>query len=530
MNTPRIFISAALLLLAWLPVTAAETTGELEGLLVSGEPSLVQNVAFTAPSKSGGMRVFWIEGQGRRDIGQQFTVETAFEARQLAVQINAGTDGFDAQAPMKLTFAKADGGRAQPGDVLAEFTGMLSGGSEKPSSGKWLVFSFPAVEFQPGRYVFVLQYTEPGAKGRSLVLNVSTVANDYAQGKGVMSDSSDPGKFNFGVPVCFILSSSLPGSGQGATLEPRTLKVDSRGGADYTSLQAAAAAARPGDIISLAPGSGPYREALEVTQSGTANAPIIIEGNGELITGFDPLTGFQRQGDTYVCAIPVPFPYVLTYQGERLRQDAATGQFSKYAELSEDKQSIRLLPGVSPEGWEVSTRTYVVKIWNVSHHIYRNLRASGALNDGFNLHGVGDGLVFENIEGFHCLDEGFSAHDDIRCEIRKGAFYGNDNGIVNIARSFMAASDVDIHDNLGWGLYLLECGAILDNFTVRDNGVAQIILADADVTWTRVTAATPAWTTRPWVTYNESTGKEAQPNPLVTDSRTKLDGSLPTLL
>ena len=414
--------------------------------------------------------------------------------------------------------------------MVAEFTGTLTGSSDKPSSGKWLVFDFPAVAFEPGRYVFLLQYTEPGSKGRSLVLNVSTSANDYAGGKGVMSDANNPSKLNFGLPVCFILSSSLPNSGAGASLEPRTLKVDQRGGADYTSLKAAAPACGPGDTISIVPGSGPYREVLEITKSGQTDAPIIIEGNGELVTGFEPLTGFQKHGDSYVCEIPVAFPFVLTYQGERLRQDAATGQFDRFAKISEDKQSIQLLPGVSPEGWEVSTRTDVVKVWNVSYHTYRNLKASGAQNDAYNLHGVGDNLIFENIEGFHSLDEGFSAHDDIRCEIRKGSFYENDNGIVNIADSFMAASDISIYDNLGYGLFLLECGADLNRINVQGNGVAQIILADADVNWTQITATTPSWSARPWVTYKESAGKDFQGNPLVVDSRTKMDGSLPTLL
>jgi len=528
MRTPKILIPLSLLLLAQLSIQAADAKSEFTCSLSSGEPQITKDVAFTSPSKTGGMRVFWIQGQGGRNLGQQFRVESAFEARQLAVQINSGTDGFDAKAPFKLSFAKADGS-PQPGATLAEFTGIVTS-KEIPSSGKWLSFSFPAVSFAPGQYVFLLQYTEPGTKGRSLVLNVSTNTGDYSGGKGVMSDSKDPTKLNFGPPLCFILSSSPADSQEHVTYEPRILQVDQRGGADYTSLQAAAKDCRPGDTISIAAGSGPYREVLDITQSGRPDAPIVIEGNGELITGFEPLSNFHKSGDTYVCEIPVAFPYVLTYQGKRLRQDAETGQFGKYALLSEDKKSIQLLPGVSTEGWEVSTRTYVVKIWNVSHHVYRNLRACGAQNDAFNLHGVGENLVFENIEGFHSLDEGFSAHDDISCEIRSGKFYGNDNGIVNIASSFMKASDVTIEDNLGWGLHLLRCSADLNNIVVKDNGLAQIILADSEVNWTHVTAVTPTWNARPWTTYKESAGKDAIKNPLVVDSRTKMEGSLPTLL
>lgn len=531
MITPRLFLALSMLLLTVRsPAFAADvTTGRFDCSIVSGEPQVTPDASFVTPGQDGGMRVYWIEGQGRRDLGQQFQVDHAFEARQLAVKINSGTDGFDAKAPFKLTFAQADASRAQPGKILAEFEGVVTGG-DQPSSGKWLVFSFPAVEFAPGHYVFLLQYAEPGPAGRSMVLQVSTSAGAYPGGKGIMSDSADPAKLNFGLPIHFILSSSARVMGDSASLERRTLRVDQRGGADYTSLAAAAADCRPGDTISLVPGSGPYREPLEITASGRVDAPIVVEGNGELVTGFEPLTAFRRDGEAYVCDIPVEYPYVLTYRGERLRQDAVTGQFTDYAVLSADRQSISLLPGVSPEGWEVSSRVYVVKIWNVSHHVYRNLRASGAQNDAFNLHGTGKNLVFENIEGFHCLDEGFSAHDDIRCEIRKGSFHGNDNGIVNIARSFMEASDIEIFDNLGWGLYLLECEAVLDHVTVRDNGLAQILLADSSVTWTNITAAKPAWDTRQWITYKESAGKDIITKPLVADSKTKLVGGLPSLL
>ncbi len=503
--------------------------GSFKCELVDGEVRLAQDVSFVPTGKAAGMRVFWIEGQGRRDLGQQFTVEKAFSATQLALKINSGTDGFDAYAPFKLVFAKSESGKAQPGDVIAEFDGTMTDGL-KPASGKWLVLSFPAVEFAPGDYVFILQYTEPGTAGRSLVFEVNSDPGAYSGGRGIMSDSSNPDKMNYGVPLYFILSSSSKASGDSAAIGPRILEVNQRGGAAYASLKEAAAACRSGDIIRIAKGSGPYREALEITTSGKAGAPIIVEGNGELVTGFEPLTGFRKEGDTYVCKIPVEYPYVLTYQGKRLRQDAQTEQFTQYAMLSEDKQSITLLPGVSPEGWEVSTRTYVVKVWNVSHHIYRNLRASGAQNDAFNLHGAGDSLVFEDIEGFHSLDEGFSAHDDIHCEISGGSFYGNDNGLVNIGHSAMTASNLEIYDNLGWGLFLLECSAVLDQVSVRGNGLAQIILTDADVTWTNVTAEQPKWSSRPWVTYKESAGKAPSSIPLVVDSKTKMSGSLPALI
>ncbi len=139
----------------------------------------------------------------------------------------------------------------------------------------------------------------------------------------------------------------------------RVLLVDRCGGGQYTSLRAAGKAAQPGDTIKVAPGSGPYREMLMITASGLPGQPITVDGSGETVTGFEPLTGFEKVGDSYVCdlkpwlakipaaqgfvkkdgawvsnnpkvTLPV-LPVVLTYQGERVVQDAQTAQLAKYA-------------------------------------------------------------------------------------------------------------------------------------------------------------------------------------------------------
>ncbi|MDQ3814617.1 MAG: right-handed parallel beta-helix repeat-containing protein [Armatimonadota bacterium] len=289
-----------------------------------------------------------------------------------------------------------------------------------------------------------------------------------------------------------------------ATAQRRVLEVDRDGSGAYQTLREVAAAAQPGDTIRLKPKSGPYREELYVRASGTAAAPITIDGGGNLITGFEPLTGFVRRGDAWVCRLPVPFPCVLTYRGERLLQDTKTGQFMKYATLNEAQDTITLLPGVEPTDWEISTRLFAVRIANVSHHIYKNIRASGSLNDGFNLHGTGTNLIFENIEGFHNLDEGFSAHDHIASTVRGGQFWGNDNGIGNIADSQTVAEDIDCRDNLGWGIWLSQCTMEMKRVRIWGNGVTQLLLNKADVTCADVTVYTPSFMARPWVSYMES--------------------------
>jgi hypothetical protein len=298
-----------------------------------------------------------------------------------------------------------------------------------------------------------------------------------------------------------VLLTALPAGNADAAV----LRVDRRGGADFTSLRAAGEAAKPGDTIEIAKGSGPYREMLHVPRSGTGAAPIVIEGNGELITGFEPLRGFKEENGRWVCDLPRAFPCVLAYQGDRLVVSPETNQPARHATLDAGRTRLVLLPGVKPEGWEISSRSFAVRVQDASHHIYRNIRASGGLNDGFNLHGTGEGLVFENIEGFNNLDEGFSAHDNIQCVIRGGRFWGNDNGLANINDSKMEAEGIDVFANLGFGFFLTKCSANINGLRAWDNGITQIYIGSGcNVTFKNSTAHRPTWTGRRLESYFES--------------------------
>ena len=286
----------------------------------------------------------------------------------------------------------------------------------------------------------------------------------------------------------------------------RELRVDQRGGADFKTLRDAAATLAPGDTLVIAKGSGPYRESLWIRQSGTAAAPIKVEGNGETITGFVTLRGFQRSGDTWRCRLPKPFPLVLTFQGERILQDYATGGFLGPVKLLEDNQTIELAPGTSTEGWEVSSLGSAVQISDASHHVYRDIVATGGTNDGFNLHGTGVGLRFENIIAAQNLDEGFSAHDAMECEIINGDFWANDNGLANLGKSVLRAKDIKCHDNLGFGFFLAgEARGELAGVNAWGNGASQIRF-DRETSgtcqdvraWPRTSAG------RPWIAYQES--------------------------
>lgn len=307
-------------------------------------------------------------------------------------------------------------------------------------------------------------------------------------------------------------ATALLASAVGASLFARELAVDARGGAEFSTLAAASAAARPGDTIVIAKGSGPYRETLYIKQSGTAEAPIVVEGNGETVTALAPLV-FQREADTWTARLPLPFPCVIMRNGERVLQDPAApaDTFLAPIRLREDKRTVELLPGASPEGWEASARDCPVRISNGSWQTFRNIVATGGTNDGFNLHGDGRGLLFENIVGCNNMDEGFSSHDTIACEIHGGEFWGNDNGVANGGTYVM--SNIRIHDNLGWGLVLHHDMPVrLSDVRAWGNGMVQIYFGPkANGTCERVLAWEPTWTTRPWRSYTESSTSNARP-------------------
>jgi len=274
----------------------------------------------------------------------------------------------------------------------------------------------------------------------------------------------------------------------------------------FDTLTEATEQLEPGDTLWIAPGSGPYREALRIRTSGTPSEPITIEGNGNEITGFDTLTFHEGQAHP-----PVSYPFVLRFEGKRVRETAA-GQFEQGVSYDAETGLLMLEPGTSDQGWEISTRQSVVTLQDVSHHLYRNLVATGSLNDGFNLHGDGEGLIFENITGSQNLDEGFSAHDTIRCEIRGGRFFENDNGLMNVDASALRLEGVDVYDNLGFGIaFSSQTRVEMVNVRTWNNGIVQLLLRDDVLASCHdLQVYHNPYEKRPWISYKEST-RRTQP-------------------
>lgn len=294
--------------------------------------------------------------------------------------------------------------------------------------------------------------------------------------------------------LAILLASTL------ATALCERVSVDPRDPNAYQTLREAVAKLKAGDILWLAPGSGPYREELCIRTSGTKEAPIVIEGNGNEITGFDPLT-FQDG----TAQPSIEYPFVLRHHGQRVPEETA-GRFGQSVTYDASNKRLTLAPGAPSDGWEISTRKFAVRIQDVSHHTYRDLIASGSQNDGFNLHGSGNHLLFEKITGRQNLDEGFSAHDTIHSEIRSGLFFENDNGMLSGQKTVTRMEAVDLWDNLGLGLgFNGEATVEARDTRVWGNGMNQLLLrAGVTASFVNVRIYTNPFATRLWLTYKES--------------------------
>jgi hypothetical protein len=505
--------------------------------LLADQPVLTGGISQVDDSASAGMGWRWRASDGRRDYGQSFRVEKAFSANTLAIEALFGDSFRIAQsAPFQITFLRSPGPDVL-GDTerVASFQGTLPPSKDLPrDQPTWLLMEFPAVKFEAGfTYAFLLSFPGQGGEERLVILKVGPGASGALGGTGLLSE--DGVKIDRAPYLNFVLGNS-DSSTSVSDRPAQTFTVDQRAASGYRTIAAAVREARPGDTIALAPGSGPYRETLFISQSGEPGNPITFDGHGETVTGFEPLVfqqqnglwvsdlkaffasrpniqGFKKKDGGWVHALsPISFPAVLTHRGKRIFQDAATGEFSGYGKFDPETTTLTLSAGIDPTGFEISARDFVVKIHDSSHHLYRNVKATGSLNDGINLHGTGSDLVFQNIESRQNLDEGFSAHDQIDCQIDGGVFQENDNGIGNVAQSTMTARNIKVSSNAGWGIWLLNCQGTFENVRAWDNGLAQIALHGSSVaTMENVFYATPTWTTKPWLSYQESSNRRQSP-------------------
>ncbi|MCG6155436.1 right-handed parallel beta-helix repeat-containing protein [Rubinisphaera margarita] len=256
------------------------------------------------------------------------------------------------------------------------------------------------------------------------------------------------------------------------------------------SLQRAIRLAEPGDQITLLPAGAIYRQAA--TLNGQTD--LTIEGNGVTLEGADslPTEGWElvRPG---LNRRRLPRPqldrHLLIIDGVAQRmgrtQSSAAPPFPTPDELKEgefcfetiDEEAGWLYVRGSLENLEWAVRPNGIATGGTCERItIRNLNARHFLNDGFNIHGRCTGFVCENIQGYDCFDEGFSAHDLCECTIRKGSFWGNDNGIADVNEARTTYYDSVFYGNVNNDVLLLGVEHCLENCQIRNETTAAALV------------------------------------------------------
>lgn len=216
--------------------------------------------------------------------------------------------------------------------------------------------------------------------------------------------------------------------------------------APLATVQAAVNVAAAGDVIHLGPPGAVFRQ--QVLFRDKTN--VTLDGHGATLDGSDPLPdgGWETVSEG-LRRIRLPRTtwdrHLLTFDGRTEHmgrtQSANARPFPSPEQLADGQFAFVAID--DKEGWlYVRSRAKVLE-WSTRMNgigtggtnrglVVRNLTTRRYLNDGFNIHGHGYDLVFEQVEGVDCFDEGFSAHEDCTCRISDGRFWGCENAVADV--------------------------------------------------------------------------------------------------
>lgn len=294
--------------------------------------------------------------------------------------------------------------------------------------------------------------------------------------------------------ACVILglSYSLASAGD-ITVDP-DLGDDAADGvtAPVRTIRRALRLAKPGDTVHLQPKV--YRDyAGFYNLSGEPGRPITLDGHGATLEGSDPLDpqgwvevepGLFRHDELipqFNAAMLGRWFFLFdgkmqlmgrTSKGasEPLKtpESLEPGEWTFVAKPADDPN--RLLPGsffiklaagqsLASANIAVPVRSAGVQTGGDNRHlIIRNLTATHPYNDGFNIHGHCEDVLFENIAAIECGDDGISAHETATYTVNGFVSIGNSTGICDTGASRTTYENVFIRDCHGHDLYFLDTG------------------------------------------------------------------------
>jgi len=278
--------------------------------------------------------------------------------------------------------------------------------------------------------------------------------------------------------------------------------------------------AEPGDTIHLQP-TVYYEYAGFYGKRGTPEKPITLDGHGATLEGSDPLDATQWEAvkpDLYRCENLMPAlsdailqRWFFLWNGKMVHMgrsskgpskefkkpdDLQPGEwtFVKQNEPSEKNSQIsgafylKLAPGaqLSEQNLRIPVRSAGVQfggsgMHHNAHLVIRNLTCTHPYNDGFNIHGHCEDVLFENIKAIECGDDGISAHETAEYRVDGFVSIGNSTGICDTGASQTSYNRVFIRDCLGFDLFFLDTGRYsLTNSVVLSSAVRTLLMSGRD--------------------------------------------------
>lgn len=227
------------------------------------------------------------------------------------------------------------------------------------------------------------------------------------------------------------------------------------------------------DTLVLANTGVPYYESLKLGRlGGTPQQPLVIEGNGAVLSGLEIIepARWQKMADgLYLLPVDVQ-PYgnpFLVNRGQRLNSAESVESLAAEEHFWDRESGVyfRCAPGKTLESYELAATLNVSGLitTSASYIVCRNLICEHFSNDGFNMHGDCRGIYLENVVARHNGDDGISIHESGGLVVRNAYVHHNTYGLqdVNASRSFyngVIAEDNQVGASFHGGFHsLVDC-------------------------------------------------------------------------
>ena len=222
----------------------------------------------------------------------------------------------------------------------------------------------------------------------------------------------------------------------------------------FATLKHALAKLQPGSTLHVLPGDQPWSNNIRITVNGTVDAPLTIDGHGSIVSGRRelPAAAWTTEGnDIYSRKLPnnawgmemhweggFPLVWFAGQPGRNVASCEGLSPGSYFLHKNRKKQKtdplhntlyICLKPGQTPANARIESIIGEGGIYVGGNHvIVRDFVTEYGGRDGFATH-RNQGVVFEDIEARHFMDQGMS-HHGANVTIRRAHFHHNAGGGV----------------------------------------------------------------------------------------------------